>query len=210
MAKKNLEISLVSLSLASTGTTRKAETTHAVTAALVWPRVTIARRETAQSCTLAKGRADFSGAPWHETILFKETVDGRFALRVEVTEPLSALQLDSFLRTFAGILLKDVGTVFDKSDLLMGGVLSALFSTASKKTGTAPATAIVAAGTVSLDLADLHDGDEVDIPLTAPRALVESRSESSPNDRGRVRTSKTLLRKDAANGTVRVRIRIVG
>lgn len=208
MAKKNIEVSLVSVNLVSTGTKRK-ESRHALTATLVWPRPTIARKESAFPCTLEKGAADYSGSPWHETILFKETVEGTFGLRMELSESLSDDAIASFMRTFEGLFLQDVGTMLGKTNLVLGDVLANVFTAAYKKSGTAPPPALVASGGVTLEPADLRDGMTVEIPLMAPVSLTETKVSGSAADRGTERTTKVLLRKGAANGSVTVRIALV-
>ncbi len=209
MAKKNIELSLVSVALATPGTSKKKETRHAVTASLVWPRLSVARKESALPCTLVKGAADLSSAPWHETVLFKESVEGTFGLKASVSEPLSNAALDSFLRLFTGIFLKDIGSLLGKSDLVLSDILSATFTTASRKSGSAGATNPVAEGALTLDAAALRDGDLLEIPLFAPRALSETTVSSSPSGRGTEPSSRSLLRKGAPNGSLTVRVHLI-
>ncbi len=209
MAKKNIEISLVSIALATPGTSRKKETRHAVTASLVWPRLSVARKESALPCTLAKGSADFSSAPWHETIFFKEAVEGTFGLKASVSDPLSNEALDSFLRLFSGIFLKDIGTLLGKSDLVLSDILSATFTTASRKASSSPSVSNVAEGALTLDAASLRDGDLIQIPLFAPRALSESTVSSSPSGHAPEVSKRTLLRKGTPNGSLTVRIHLL-
>lgn len=208
MAKKNIEVSLVSVNLVSTGTKRK-ESNHAMTATLLWPRMSIARKESALSCALTKGAADYADAPWHETILFKEVVEGTFGVRVEVTESLSDNAIASFMRTFNGLFLQDIGAMVGKADFAMAEVLANVFTAAYKKSGTAAPTSLIATGGVSLETADLHSGMLVEIPLTTPSALTETQASGSATGRGVERTTKVLLKKGAPNGSVTVRIRCV-
>ena len=209
MAKKNIEISLVSIALATPGTSKKKETRHAVTASLVWPRLSVARKESALPCTLAKGAADFSSAPWHETIFFKEAVEGTFGLKASISDPLSNEALDAFLRAFAGIFLKDIGSLLGKSDLVLSDILSATFTTASRKTSSAGSVGSVAEGALTLDAAALHDGDLIQIPLFAPRALSEPTITSSPSGHGPEISKRSLLRKGSPNGSLTVRIHLL-
>lgn len=208
MAKKTVVITLESIHLVCAGTTKKKETRHALTSVLIWPRPTIAKKETILTCSLTRGAADLAEAPWHETILFKENVEGKFGLSIEVSEAMSNDVLDTLVRSFASVFLKDASSILGKSDLAFGDLLSTLFSAAGKTGGT-PKTKLIAAGATTLDPADIRDGDSLTIPLVAPRALVETKLEPNPADRGPNRTRKTLLAKDAPNGSATLRIHLL-
>ena len=210
MAKNAFELSLVSVRLAETGKPRRRATSHAVTAALVWPRTGTARKEYAMVREFQKGVADLADAPWHESILCRESVDGTFAVHVEVSEALSDSAADSFLATFAGLLLRGAVSAVGRADLALADPLSAIFSTASKKTTKTASPGAIAAGTVTLEPDALRDGLLLEIPLTAPAAVTVSTPETIPGQRGVSRTRKTLLAKGAPNGTAVLRFRLIG
>ena len=210
MAKNTFELSLVSVRLAETGKIRKRASTHAVTAALLWPRTGTARKEYALVRDFDKGATDLSDAPWHESILCRESVDGTFALHIEVSEALSDSGVESFLATFAGLLLRGAASAVARADLSVADAASALFSTASKKTSKLSSPGAIAAGTVTLDPEQLRDGLLLEIPLAAPAAITASTPATIPGERGVSRSRKTLLAKGAPNGTAVLKFHLVG
>lgn len=209
MAKNTFELSLVSVRLAETGKPRKRTTSHAVTTALLWPRTGTARKEYALVREFSKGAVDLSGAPWHESILCRESVDGTFALHVEVSEALSDSAAESFLAAFAGLLLRGAATAVGRADIALEDPLSAVFSTASKKTSKTASPGAIAAGTVTLAPSALRDGLLLEIPLTAPAAVTTSTPSTIPGERGVSRSRKTLLAKGAANGMAVLKVHLL-
>lgn len=209
MAKKTMEVHVESVQLVSTGKASKKETQHALSATLIWPRPAIARKEAALSCELVKGGVDFATAPWHETILFKEQVEGKFGVQVEVSEALSNAVLEAFIRSFSTVMLKDVSALIGKADLAFGDLLSSLFSSAGKSSGSSgPKPVMVAEGAVTLDPANLTEGMLVEVPLVAPRAISET-SASADVGRGVARKRKVAVAKGASNGVAKIRIHLV-
>jgi len=103
--KREVEITLHSIHIPVTGAGLDTTTSHLLTADLVWPRTGTARKSASQSCTLREGAAEFAAANWGRRILFKETVEGRFALAVTVTESLDDEELEKILRFWAGAAL---------------------------------------------------------------------------------------------------------
>jgi hypothetical protein len=204
-SKKAFSLSLVSVTLRETGAPRKRVTTHGVTATLLWPRNGVPRKEYALVRELAKGAADLSGAPWHESILCRESAEGTFALRIDVTEALSDSAASDFLAAVAGALLRDAATIVGKGGFLLADAASTVLSTAAKKATKASSPAVVASGTVTLSAAKLSDGLAVEIPLAAPEAVTATSVTTIPGERGTSTTKRTLLAKGAPNGAVIVR-----
>lgn len=209
MAKRTFELSLVSLHLLETGASRRRETMHGVTAALTWPRVGVARKEYAVTRTLDKGIADWAGAPWHETILCRESVDGTFALRLDVTVPLTD-SAAAYLADVASVLLRAAATAVGNADLALADEAAALFTAASRRgTTKSPAPDLVASGTVTIEPADIADGLELRIPLAAPAAVGEQVPEAGAGGgRNAGHTRKVRLAKGAPNGVAVVRFRL--
>ncbi len=206
MAKKAFSLSLVSVSLLETAAPpRKRVTTHGVTATLLWPRNGVPRKEYALMRELTKGAADLSGAPWHESILCRESAEGTFALRIDVTEALSDSAASDFLAAIAGALLRDAASIVGKGGFLLADAASTVLSTAAKKATKASDPAVVASGTISLSAARLSDGLVVEVPLTAPEAVTATTVTPIPGERGTTRTKRTLLAKGAPNGVAVVR-----
>lgn len=87
--------------------------THLMSATLLWPRVGIARKTAEQEVRIQKGRCDKVGTPWNERILFKESVEGNFALAVSLTVSATRQHLRTFRRALAGYALTAAGAAVD-------------------------------------------------------------------------------------------------
>ncbi len=105
MQKRKIEITLEDIRLDATGRDA-AKTSHALTVLLLWPRMAIARKTAAATLELQKGCWQAQGQPWSRRILFKETVQGRFALGLSLSDALSNAEVDAFMGALAGHWLK--------------------------------------------------------------------------------------------------------
>ena len=110
-SKLDLEFTLVSIDLPL----RKhlPQSTHLLSATLLWPRVGIAKKTAEQEVRFKKGRCDKAEAPWNERILFKESVEGDFALAVSLTVSALRTHLRTFRRALAGYALTAAGSAVD-------------------------------------------------------------------------------------------------
>ena len=131
--KREVEITLHSINIPVTGAGLDTTTSHLLTTDLVWPRVGVARKSASQSCTLQEGTADFETANWGRRILFKETVEGRFALAVTVTEALDDEELEKILRFWAGAALAIGADAVDSAAGPLGGLAPRRWNTQPKR-----------------------------------------------------------------------------
>ncbi len=152
------------------------ETTHMLTAALVWPRVGIARRASQQEVRLRHGVCDRGGAPWHERVLFKEQCEGSFALEVSLTVSLLRRQLMEWRRLALGYALKSAGEYIDNAGPVVGEAMEVPFKVASKQLLSSKDPELLAQGAVDLQVEAVPlDGSalRVEVPLLSALELMK-------------------------------------
>ena len=103
--KYDLEVHFLSLELAPALKPAKNEN-RLVGIDLVCPRPTVARKSSERVIALTDGVFAPPSPAWTESILFKETINGRFGLAVTISEALSDATSEAFFRTGATALLK--------------------------------------------------------------------------------------------------------
>ncbi len=172
-AKTDLEITLVKVDIPSRKSYK--DSSHIVTANLLWPRVGIAKRSAERELRLKAGACDMAGAPWNERILFKESCEGRFALQVLLTMSLTRNALRAFRRSVLGYVLKSAGTIADIAGVA-GELAEAPLKVAAKDlTDSGKEPELLAQGTADLDVASLADDDvtTLEIPLVSARDILK-------------------------------------
>ncbi|MDD4101210.1 MAG: hypothetical protein PHU80_01085, partial [Kiritimatiellae bacterium] len=97
--KRELEINLSQINIPVTGSGLLRNSSHLLSAELIWPRTGVARKSTSQPCRLREGQADFELENWGLKVLFKENVAGRFGLKLTITEALDDEEIEKILRT---------------------------------------------------------------------------------------------------------------
>lgn len=175
--RQDLELTLTSLDIPSLGKTPVSE--HLLTAELLWPRSNIASRVNEKKIMLRLGSFR-QAASWCERILFKETFEGKFGLRLDVSIPLSHKQLQDFLQDMAGNALKIGANTLD--DTIPGGDYAVMPLTyLSKELLKIRKPALQCAGTLDLDTALFTPGAPlpVQMPLLAVRDLIRTRRTGS-------------------------------
>ena len=110
-AKTDLEFTLVSIDLPLRR--HLPQSTHLLSATLLWPRVSIARKTSEQEVRFRKGVCNMETAPWNERILFKESTEGVFALAISLTVSVTRMHLRTFRRALAGYALTAAGAAMD-------------------------------------------------------------------------------------------------
>ncbi|HRR34070.1 MAG TPA: hypothetical protein P5026_08235 [Kiritimatiellia bacterium] len=206
--KRTLEITLHSIHIPVTGAGLDTTTSHLLTAELVWPRTGTARKSASQSITLRKGSAELAALNWGRRILFKENVEGRFALAVTVTESLDDEELEKILRFWAGAALGIGAEAADDAAGPLGDLAAAPLKYAAKAVAKYPGASLLVEGLAELDAADFPtSGGErlLTVRLAAARTLLRV-SRRTVNSRSRV-SRKTLLEKGADNGAVTLSVR---
>lgn len=167
-SKLGLEFSLEQIEIPARK--RLHESAHILSAHLIWPRVTIAKRSSETEIRLQNGVCDMVKAAWHEKILFRETVDGRFALGVDMTVSVTRTQLRKWRRMAMGYVLLSAGQVADDIGFV-GELAEAPLKTAAKELQASRPPELYATGAIDLQMADFidipDDGVTVSIPLTS-------------------------------------------
>jgi hypothetical protein len=209
MARKlvTVEISLVNCTLQNTAGGGK-ESSHLVQSLLVWPRAGIASRLSASRVDLVAGECDLSRESWTRRIVFKESVEATFGIRIEITEALGGEALEEFLRFMAGVVLRMGADVVD--DMVPAGDLAAApLDYLAARIKKIPDAAVIASASADVSVSSLPAKGEqlISLPLSAPREVVQ-RSRRTVNRKTRM-TRKVLLKKGESNGTITLSIRCV-
>jgi len=182
-------------------------TSHALVANLIWPRGAIAKKGTAQVCRLRQGV--MAEAAWGDRVLFKEDVEGRFAVQVSVSEATDGDRLEEFLRSVAGTVLSATGEFYAAE--LPGAPLRKMARAPvdylAKEIGKMPASRIMAEGMVDLAPKDISDGMRLTIPLKAAQTQYVTRKKMK---RGRMESSKeAVVKKGEACGEMTLAIEVL-
>lgn len=207
LTKRTLEISIQEITVPVTGAGLLDKTSHLLSAELIWPRVGVAQKAASQPCQLEKGQADFSGAHWGNRILFKENVEGKFALRIALTEVLDDEELEKFLRSFSGTALAFGADMLAPLYPPFGRLAAAPVDYLAKEVKEYPGPTRLVEGLVELDAADFPENSEqpLTIRLVAAKALMKSLTRRVA---GRTRhEKKTILSKGDANGDITLLLR---
>lgn len=186
--RRDIEVAVGSLRLLVAGSVKMpSESRHAVTAELVWPRKGTPVKRYTRILALRKNACEFTASDWADAILFKDAVEGRFALRLAVSQALSDSAAEKLLRVIAKAA---AGEAADKAEGLVPGDLDKIFAApidflASALAGEARLP--TAEGMLVLDAGDLPEGGTVlTLPLTSPGGITRTRSASTGKGRRRV------------------------
>jgi hypothetical protein len=207
LTKRTLEITIQAIHIPVTGAGLLDTTSHLLSAELIWPRVGIAQKATSQPCQLEKGEADFEKAHWGNRILFKENVEGTFALRIALTEVLDDEELEKFLRAFSGAALGFGADVLAPLYPPFGKLVATPIDYLAKDIEKYPGPTRLVEGLVELNAGDFPENSEESLTIR----LATTRSILKPVTRrvaGRTRhEKKTLLSKGEPNGDITLLIR---
>ena len=101
--RRILEVTLekVKIGVTSRRYTKGSTGQHLVAATMVYPRPMIAERTSLKTVSLPDGSADLREDGWAQKVLFKEVVQGPFAIRVDVSEELSDSEIGRFVETLS-------------------------------------------------------------------------------------------------------------
>jgi hypothetical protein len=187
---------------------------HLLVAGLVWPRPAIAERTAVQRISFGSQREeDFSGKSWVERILFKETIQGPFALRIGLTRAIPSDRLREMLKWLNETALDLAGTVAGR---LAGGgpggdFAEAPFDGLSRffKSGEFADTEWLGRGTVdACGDENWQEGQtrDFEIPLVVPRDIYSVDSTRSHGEAGMKR--RLEIEQGKQNGFARVSIRL--
>jgi hypothetical protein len=205
LTKRTLEISIQAITVPVTGAGLLKETSHLLTAELIWPRVGIAQKASSLPCQLQKGEADFESAHWGNRILFKENVEGKFALRIALTEVLDDEELEKILRVFSGTALAFGADMLAPLYPPFGRLVAAPVDALAKDIKKYPGPTRLVEGLVELDAADFPENPEnseqpLTIRLVAAKTIMKSLTRRVAGHTRHVK--KTLLSKGEPNGDI--------
>jgi len=166
-----LELSLESVQI--TGGEAGRAGSRLLAAELIWPRPGIALKTAVSSLDPWKdGRLDLAGAPWHRRILFKEVVEGRFAVSIGVS---GAAPCETVRDLVAGITAGLMKLAGREMSAAVGGVPGGILMVLASEIGNSLAglvrrmPPVVAAGTVDIDPDRIGEaGLRLAVPLKVP------------------------------------------
>jgi hypothetical protein len=207
LAKRTLEISVQEINVPVNGAGLLDKTSHLLSAELIWPRVGIPQKASSQPCRLENGYADFEKVNWGNRILFKESVEGKFALRISLTEVLDDEELEKFLRSFSGAALAFGADMLAPLYPPFGKLIAAPIDYIAKDIEKYPGPTRLVEGLVELEASDFLENAEqpLTICLVTSQSIVQSVTRRVA---GRIRhEKKSILSKGKPNGNITLLIR---
>lgn len=160
-----------------------------VLVSLVWPRPMIDLRTSARSVRIEDALpVKFSEKPFHEKILFKEIVGGKFGITFEVSERKSPGVIAEFLAGIAGDVVNAVFPLPPTSETFRRIVHAGITGLGSRARSAPKETILrIAFGHAVIDPAAAGAG-KMEIPLIAPETIRPAPSGSSKQRRAPVLT----------------------
>lgn len=196
--RRNIEATISSIRLLVAGSVKKpSKSRHVVTVELIWPRIGTAVKRYTRIVELRENVCEFTADDWADAILFKDSVEGRFVLKLTISQALSDSVAEKLLRALAKAAASEAA---DKAEDLVPGDLDKIFAApidfiASVVSGEERVP--VAEGRLVLDAELFREGGIVlTLPLTSPGGITETRTASTGKGRRRV----TVIGKGDSNG----------
>ena len=167
--KTAVEILLMKAELTGLPERKLPKSRNLVSADLIWPRPSIARKSAAREAVFRKGKADFSQEPWAKRTLLREEIDGHSAIAVSVTEPMTVQKLKRFARLTAKYALRMGADFMEKAMVGHADIASAPMDALSAMVGEKDAPEAIAQGVIDISTLPA-EGEEliVEIPLFRP------------------------------------------
>lgn len=206
--KIELEFHFLSVELSSAVNLHK-NSNHLVGIDLVCPRSTVNRKSSNRTVTLEKGVFAPEAPSWTDSVIFKESVEGRFGIEVTVTEPISDAIADYFIKNAASSLVKILAGFMSKDIAIKGldDIAEVPLATLSKTILKDKSPDVIFRGCT-----DLHSGEDfskqvvVTIPLRATKDIsISITRPGKSNDTVR----KTILKKGETAGTCKIALQLV-
>ena len=198
--KAAIQLGLRSLELSFAGpVARSATANHTVTVELVWPRIGIATRSHTRVVKLAGNSLVVSPDDWIGSILLKENVTGKFAIKISISQALTDPEVDELMRKVAK---KTVSLIADAVEDGVGGsigkvaaipidYLAALVGS-SKWRPVAEVTALLN----TIEFTETG-GCVLTLPLQCPGKFTKTRKSSA----GKRDVQQTIIKAGDPNGT---------
>lgn len=200
----NLELKVIS------SKKTKGETKHAITCEIIWPRPTISSKTYAKIITLKdKKLLDCGINDWLNTILFKETTEGKFGLKLSISRALTDSELASFVKTLLKTTLTAGAGVVDDhvENEFLSDMLQGILKYGANELAAANERQVAVAECVC-DTAQIAaakaDGIDLSLVLTVPKEWRTSASAAPSPTRGSRTITKKLLAEGEANGSITI------
>ncbi len=207
--KQDLEIHFLSLELAPALKLPR-HSNHLLSINLVCPRLAVVRKSADRTVTLADGVFAPESQMWTESVVFKESVSGRFGFSVEVSESLSDAAAEAFFRSGASALVKllagFVGGTFPVADL--ADVAEIPFSSLAKAVTKEDSVATFAKGCVDLSAdTPFQKRTVIEVPLVVAKDVYKTISRS--NKSGASTSRRKILSKGDPAGICRLSLEAI-
>lgn len=202
--RQEIELVLQSLELEVTGPVGLVATSrHALTTELIWARNGFPSRGYTRVVELTQGACLFTDTDWIDAVLMKETVLGRFGLRIRVSQALSDGAISKILQAMAKAAATSVGDALEKGlDKPIGKTLAAPVDYVASLFA-AEAVFPIAEAVSVVDPECFTSGCcNLTVPLLAPANVTRAQPSTSKTQRPR----KQVLAKGEANGEVTLSI----
>lgn len=178
---------------------------------LILPRNAIARKTALKNVRLAKGKRNWGRAPFYETGLLKEKVEGPFGVKVSVTRPLNHAEFSRFVRKLLATGLESSVDLLSPALAVATGssILSDLADEAADQLADAvegKEAVFIAEGGLDLDSETLVDGP-IHIPLRLTEGVRQSDQPPGPRARDNRRANTRLFRKGSPVGEIVLALR---
>ena len=182
---------------------------HLVTLELVWPRPQVSSKSAVKTFKFKNGVLDCASMPWVKRICFKESAEFRFGLCVRVSENLTAAQIESFMRYFAGNAFGIGGDALEKYfGGYQGDIASIPMDYAKKKLTASTDAKIVAEGAVDLLPSEVEDSVEIEIPLCTLRDVFRM-TEHGPHAKETPRSRKLIQPEGTVIGKAKIQMNVL-
>ena len=189
MKRKIATMFLDELIVLENGRPGASDAENIIVAGLIWPRPMIDLRTAARSSRLEDGVVvKFSEKPFHEKILFKEIVGGKFGVTVEVTERKSPGVIAQFLSSIASDVV-DAVFPLPPSGETFRRIIHAGVSGLGARARSSPKETIlrIAFGHAVVD-PSTPGNFRLDIPLSAPQTIASPSSSATKSRRAPILT----------------------
>lgn len=191
--------------------------TRALILSLIVPRPTIAERSHSRIVTLTDGTCDLATAQFHESIVFKETVQGPFAIRAMLSDRGEPSSVEEWLRQIGDYALRATGAYFsaDMPTFLRTLAQQPFAIAGSEIVKTTTPIQLFATAETSIPSSEKSSHSTIEIPLKLVAATTFTtptsgpRKPSRPGSRRSHPAGSLSHPKDTIVGTVRVSFVIV-
>lgn len=210
--RRILELLLDTLRVPRHGRDSPGETRHMLRVSLVWPRMAIAQKISAGVIVMRDGVYRPDAGSWTERALFKESVEGPFGIRAEVSEALSESQwadalsrLGNAVWTMAGT---QIGDIADNplTTLLWRTPFDALSRTAAAATRNEPRLIASGAMDMQCDAWIALEEKRLDLSMRAPADVSRI---SRRRVGGKLQSRRTaIVQRDEPNGNIEFLARV--